>query len=138
MEPISAVAFIRMQFLACFSGETWQTSIGEDRTLDEFLAGQGVRLPAAFFSYSGFVAVDDMIREDGRCMQRSRSVTVYLMLRGDMYPTAERFADYMNVRGANQFKDLDGEWKSIILRSGDGTRLQLEGIPAFELLFTIN
>lgn len=139
MEKVSAVEAVKRQFERCFAEDPdqWQVTTGEAMTLEEFLSGTPLRLPAAFFSYGGFVAVDETITASGICHRYERTVIVYLMQMGDMYPAAEAFRLWMNTAPNNRFKDLDSEHRTIIMRSGDGTRMAMEGFPAFEITFSV-
>lgn len=139
MEKMSAVEAVKRQFERCFAeaDDKWQVTTGEGMTLEEFLSGTPLRLPAAFFSYGGFTALDEAVSTDGICYRYERSVIVYLMQMGDMYPAADRFRAWMNTAPNNRFKDLDGEHRTIIMRSGDGTRMAMEGFPAFEITLSV-
>lgn len=125
------------------AGETWQIEIGESLTLDDFLAQNGVRLPAAFISFGGFTADPERIAA-GRCELYEDRIVVYLLKYGDMWPWATAIRDHFNAPrkpderyANNEFKDARGILQRLTIISGDGIKLPSEGIPAFELVLTV-
>jgi hypothetical protein len=142
---MTAEEHIRTQLELCFAGdvEPWQIETGEDLSLDEFLAEQGVTMPAAFISFGGFTGDPESFTENSHFESYEDSVTVYLMAIGPMRDRVKRFRDWMNgsapegTADANEFKDADGEWRRITFLSGDGRRLAMEGFRVFEILLTI-
>lgn len=133
MKKESAVEAIRRLFLDSVSqtGEPWQVEIGENMSLLEFFAGTSVAMPAAFISYGSFTADKDVF-DNGVPSDYEETVVMYLLRMGDMWTIANRFRHHVN-EGRNRFFDIDGIERGLQVRTGDGIRLQSDGIPAFEI-----
>lgn len=144
MQKVSAVEFVRSQVKAVCdaTGEVWQIEIGENMTLDLFLAQDAVQVPAAFISYGRFHVDAGSIDESGQAHKYEDTLAVYFLREGDMWPVVRSFVKHMNGSAEdgskyNQFTDEDGIEQQLTIQSGDGLRLQFEGYPGFEVLLTV-